>query len=420
MKRPRSTNRLCYFLLSGLCRSSHSLLLAPVSSSRQCRVSSFSHCATRHRLSSEQSIQENATNILPPLPDPSQNPDDDFFRSLRRSLPVRIQYFFRDAGIFRALIDASVVFAVPSILRDYPSALSEFLTLSGASGWIKFLPSRLAGTETASAPTFVDYSSLSYGKHSSQVVDVMHPVSTGEMDPKSPNKLVAFVHGGAWGSGFPAMYRLVAKPFLNDGVSVAILGYRTYPTTDVTGQVDDLEQALKSLRRKFPHLNDVTLIGHSSGAHIAMLGLLSGLLIHVDRFVGLSGVYDIPSHYNFERGRGVERISPLAPACGGSLDTWRRNSPTRLVIAGDSTKEQLDHLPPILICHGGIDTTVSYSSSIALVDALHSASDILRKTCSLHILPHVGHSETAIHLMFGGETQAVVVDWMSGQTVKKN
>jgi acetyl esterase/lipase len=166
-------------------------------------------------------------------------------------------------------------------------------------------------------------------------------------------------------------------------------------------------------------LNDVTLIGHSSGAHISMLGLLSGLLTHVDRFVGLSGVYDIPSHYNFERGRGVERISPLAPACGGSLDTWRKNSPTRLVV-GESRKEQLDHLPPILICHGGIDTTVSYSSSVDFVDALHSASDVLRNSCSLRILPHVGHSETAIHLMFGGETQDVVVDWMSAQTVKKN
>jgi acetyl esterase/lipase len=417
MKRPRSTSRLIYFLLSGLCRSSHSL--PPVSSSRKCRVSSFSHCATR--LSSEKSVQENVT-ILPPLPDPSQNREDDFFRSLRRSLPVRVQYFCRDSGFFRALIDASVVLAVPPILRDYPSALSEFLTLSGASGWIKFLPSRLAGTQSASssASDSVDYSSLSYGKHSSQVVDVMRPrpVNTSEMDPKAANKLVAFVHGGAWGSGFPAMYRLVAKPFLNDGVSVAILGYRTYPTTDVTGQVDDLEQALESLRREYPHLNDITLIGHSSGSHISMLGLLSGLLTHVDRFVGLSGVYDIPSHYNFERGRGVERISPLAPACGGSLDTWRRNSPTRLVI-GESTKEQLDRLPPILICHGGIDTTVSYSSSIDLVDALHSASDVLRNTCSLRILPHVGHSETAIHLMFGGETQDVVVDWMSAQTTKE-
>jgi hypothetical protein len=52
-------------------------------------------------------------------------------------------------------------------------------------------------------------------KHRRQVVQVMHPTvySGKETDLKTANKLVAFVHGGAWGSGFPAMYRLVAKHF---------------------------------------------------------------------------------------------------------------------------------------------------------------------------------------------------------------
>jgi acetyl esterase/lipase len=221
------------------------------------------------------------------------------------------------------------------------------------------------------------------------------------------------------GIRFPRNVPACGETFLNDGVSVGILGYHTYPTTDVTGQVDDLEKSLLFLRRAFPHVNDITLIGHSSGSHISMMSLLSGkLLTHVNRFVGLSGVYAIPSHYNFERGRGVERISPLAQACGGNLEAWRRNchSPTRLAIL-ESTKAQLDQLPPIMICHGGLDTTVSYSSSVDLVDSLHSASDTLRHTCSLRILPNVEHAETAIHLMFGGETQdVVVVDWMSRQT----
>jgi acetyl esterase/lipase len=412
MKRTQSPSGLFACFLLGIFRTTHTL--SPVSIRRRYRVSSLSFSATELPVSSEQPGAE-AARVLPPLPDPFQNPDDDLFRSLRRSLPVRLQYFLRDSGIFRALVDASVVLAVPPILRNYPTALSELLTLSGASHWNKLLPSRFVGTENAAVS--VEYSSRAYGKHRRQVVQVMHPVCSGkETDLKTANKLVAFVHGGAWGFGFPAMYRLVAKPFLNDGVSVAILGYRTYPTTDVTGQVDDLEKSLLFLRREFPHVNDITLIGHSSGSHISMMGLLSGkLLSHVNRFVGLSGVYDIPSHYNFERGRGVERISPLAPACGGNLEAWRRNSPTRLAIL-ESTKAQLDQLPPIMICHGGLDTTVSYSSSVDLVDSLHSASDTLRHTCSLRILPNVEHAETAIHLMFGGETQDVVVDWMSRQT----
>jgi acetyl esterase/lipase len=208
------------------------------------------------------------------------------------------------------------------------------------------------------------------------------------------------------------MYSLIAQPFLRAEKSVAIVGYRTYPTTDVDGQVNDLERAMDCLRREYPAVNDITLVGHSSGAHISMLGLLSGKLT-VDRFVGLSGVYDIAAHYCFERGRGVERISPLAPACGGSLETWRRNSPTQLVA---TASDSLDGLPPMLICHGGLDTTVPYSSSVNFVNAVHCVSNSLRQTCSLLILPDVEHADTAMHLMFGGETQEAVMDWVAQQT----
>lgn len=37
---------------------------------------------------------------------------------------------------------------------------------------------------------------------------------------------VFFVHGGAWGSGMPWMYRLVAPTFLRLNFAVVIVGYR--------------------------------------------------------------------------------------------------------------------------------------------------------------------------------------------------
>ncbi len=47
------------------------------------------------------------------------------------------------------------------------------------------------------------------------------------------------------------MYRLVDLPFLELGMTVANVGYRTYPDTDVTDQVKDLCQALSRLLEKF-------------------------------------------------------------------------------------------------------------------------------------------------------------------------
>ena len=96
------------------------------------------------------------------------------------------------------------------------------------------------------------------------------------------------------------MYRLCAVPFLRANMAVAIVGYRTYSDADVDGQVDDLEAAAVMLRRDYPHLlappdddpsstsmstgrggkeswTGVTLAGHSSGAHIALLLLIRRL-----------------------------------------------------------------------------------------------------------------------------------------------
>jgi len=43
------------------------------------------------------------------------------------------------------------------------------------------------------------------------------------------------------------MYRLVAKSFIDKGLVVAIVGYRTYPCANISGQVHDLELAASYL-----------------------------------------------------------------------------------------------------------------------------------------------------------------------------
>jgi len=207
------------------------------------------------------------------------------------------------------------------------------------------------------------------------------------------------------------MSRLCATPFLKENMSVAMVGYRTYPTADVAGQVDDLERALQYLRVQYPHYHDATLIGHSSGAHIAALGLLNKRMVAaVDRFIGLSGVYDIPSHYKFEAGRGVDRISPLAPACGGKLHAWKQTSPTRII--QKVSPQVLEQLPPILVCHGAVDTTVPYTSSIEFVETLCSSNPSPQSKISLQVFPDVEHSETVLQLMFGGDVQDQIVVWI--------
>ena len=186
------------------------------------------------------------------------------------------------------------------------------------------------------------------------------------------------------------MYRLVAPAFLARNFAVAIVGYRTYPdAVNIDIQVDDIRLAFDALDdvlnecvvpvvdddvmdRKaagtFDDDNDKgwvgnIFMGHSSGAHIALLLLVDMLSDRMKTssssqsqlaekqypwsmphyFVGLSGPYDISDHFDFEAGRGVEQISPMKPICGHSRHNFDRASPAkRLLTHMTSFREQVD------------------------------------------------------------------------------
>ena len=161
-----------------------------------------------------------------------------------------------------------------------------------------------------------------------------------------------FVHSGAWGSGRPWMYQLVAPTFLRMNFAVVIVGYRTYPNATTIGeQIGDIYMAWEkcgdvlneyctatcSATSEIRDGNDHAwvgniIMGHSSGAHVAMHVLVDWIGRNLRRqesvndtttypwkpdfFVGLSGPYDISHHFDFEAGRGVKQISPMKAICG--------------------------------------------------------------------------------------------------------
>ncbi|KAL7558359.1 hypothetical protein ACA910_004024 [Epithemia clementina (nom. ined.)] len=422
------------------------------------------------------------------------------FQKWRKIIPVQLQCFLRDSGWLRLLID-SILFplAIPSILKTYPTALQDFWTISGG-GWLSLLLTATRpllskhGNKNPPITSKVEFRQLRYGNHSRNVIDFIWPSSLQTSNSNSHNRtftfttsdddaqcppLIVFVHGGAWGSGFPSMYRLVATPFVTQAqMSVAIVGYRTYPDADVPGQMDDLVRALQRLSVHFPSSVPTFLVGHSSGAHLLSLALLSSTKnlrqqilgennnLNLVGFIGMAGVYDIPNHYEYEAKRGVELVSPMSVACGGTHAAWERYSPTRILLDRRRRRHHLLLSPPqppptlvggneddekrlpntysyfgpcglsTLICHGTEDTTVPMSSSISYVDAWNkalvgtsslyslsssspSASSSV-STCQLRLLEGVGHSEMVLQLMFGGQTRDLVLNWIHLQLLEKN
>lgn len=264
--------------------------------------------------------------------------------------------------------------------------------------------------------------------------------------------MVFFIHGGAWGSGLPWMYRLCALPFLEQGWAVAIPSYRTYPDGTALDQVQDAEQALQCLQETYPHYfssnpkSHVTLAGHSSGAHIGLLLLAhrarrqlsleqdeketlslssssssdnSKSAAKIDAFVGLSGPYDISHHFDYEAARGVEELSPMKAACGMTRAGFRRNSPALYLLdslasinENNGSEQNIAATLPrrILLLHAIEDDTVPFTSTAEAARVLRSCG--VTQVEELYVGPGTGHQDTVMQLMLGGPTQEAVMAWM--------
>ena len=174
----------------------------------------------------------------------------------------------------------------------------------------------------------------------------------------------------AWGSGSKFLYRLFGMNLANLlGVTVANVGYGTYPTQRAEEQITDVVTAVNFISSEGDRFgvdrNEMFLMGHSSGAHIATMAVLqeSSIRSKLKALVPLSGVFDLNAHYRYECARGVEDISTLKPACGGSEESYRRLSP-QWMVRDDRFKASLSEpLPPVFLVHGLRDGVVPHTSS---------------------------------------------------------
>jgi acetyl esterase/lipase len=347
------------------------------------------------------------------LPHPHLSPGPEWSDRMIRCLGVFIskqtQNKWRDNGSFQRVADGSVLASAPFLAATSPLATFHYWRLSKR------------------------VRTLLYGDHERHTMDIYLP------DCKEPKRLVVFVHGGAWGSGRPWMYRLVARPFLDQNWAVAVLGYRTYPDATAKQQIQDVELAMQVFKKKFPKLSDrgVTLIGHSSGAHISLLMLVvqarsklqtvqnairkgtdtvdEDKPIVFDSFIGLAGPYDISHHFDFEAARGVEELSPMKAACGHSIHNFREHSPAlrlkqMLCSLDECERRSMDNfLPKILLLHGIEDSTVPFTATGEAAKVLRSCGV---SKCQEVYIAQTGHQDIVMQLMLCGQASRIVFDWL--------
>lgn len=492
-------------------RASLNLNNSSTSSSVPSPLSSFNIINTLRNSSSSSSsssIRAKATEARPKRSPPKKLPHphipsgmefgDFVARSISTVLPVSWLHHFRESGNFRKVSDIAVTSSVPFLAISHPQAARNFLWLSSEHIMTTI---HYGGEKGENDSNNIGSSSTS--SSSMKVIHLFEPPSTSSKNnsnSRNTRGLLFFVHGGAWGSGLPWMYRLVAYPFIKANFSVAIVGYRTYPDADVQEQVNDLEEAALKLYQERPHLFKNTskqssesewlgtfLSGHSSGAHIALLMIIERFVkelqkrstsnktttsslttkeeketIQFDYFMGLSGPYSIPDHFDYEASWGVEELSPMKPACGKSITKLKMKSPALLLhyaLASyyeehhpvqvsdsssssspsffDNIEEQIMHcsskrtfspsssssygfvMPKqILLMHGMEDTTVPFTATA-------ECARILRM-CGLQgdnnknnnnrveelYLGKTGHQDVVLQIMVGGKARTKLMKWV--------
>lgn len=94
----------------------------------------------------------------------------------------------------------------------------------------------------------------------------------------------------------------------------------------------------------------------------------------IDVCTRLAGVYSIGTHLEHETYRGVEKISAMARAMGGSSESYQKNSPITIIRENKDVFEHsstlISHMPRILFIHGEKDTVVPVQQSIDMYNAL--------------------------------------------------
>lgn len=183
-------------------------------------------------------------------------------------------------------------------------ALLLALAGSGLWFWNKSDPQKLdfadrwtpGQSEHAEAPV----TDIAYGMDDRQKLDIYAPDGNGSLR----HPVLIFFHGGAWRDGEREGYGFLGRAFAARGIVTVIADYRKAPKVRFPAFVEDTADAIAWVHANIAsHEGDAShifVMGHSAGAHIAMLAALDprwlaakGLKPDIIKgVIGLAGPYD--------------------------------------------------------------------------------------------------------------------------------
>ncbi len=210
-------------------------------------------------------------------------------------------------------------------------------------------------------------------------LDVWRPAARSA---PGPAPVLVFIYGGSWESGSRSEYGFAGSALAALGYVTVIADYRKRPAALFPAFMEDQAKALAWVVRESGRFGGdarrIGLVGHSAGAHMALLLALDRRYLRaagvdpavIGAVAGLSGPYDF-----------FPWDSPIARA---TFEHWPRPQDTQPVnfARGDA--------PPVFLAHGLADTTVRPGNAQALAAALRRAG----ARVEVKLYEGVGHAGT--------------------------
>ncbi len=217
--------------------------------------------------------------------------------------------------------------------------------------------------------------SVAYGEGPRRGLDVYTPA-----DADGPAPVIVFFYGGAWSEGAKADYQFAGHAFASRGFVTVVPDYRVYPEVRFPGFVEDAAEALKwteeNIARYGGDPDRLVLVGHSAGAHIAMLAALDPSYAAATGFdrSAIRGVAGLAGPYGFDNFN-----MPLLRNVFGHVSDPMVVQPRQYVSADG---------PPLLLLHGDADRRVPVRSTTYMEAAAREAGEGVEAK----IYPGVSHA----------------------------
>ena len=192
---------------------------------------------------------------------------------------------------------------------------------------------------------------LEYGSNARQRFDLYAPSAAA---PAQPLPVLVFFYGGGWDSGSKDVYGWAAQALAARGFVVAVADYRLVPEVLFPGFIEDAAAATARVAEVAAEYggdpNRLGVIGHSAGAHLAMMITLDrrymtavGKPDLIKAAAGLAGPYDflpfdVPASVNaFGQAPDPEQTQPLHFARADAPPLWLGHGTADTVVHDEDT-----------------------------------------------------------------------------------